>query len=261
MSELDRDALKSAIHPALHELDVRINGLDVDGCHCNLVAEVVIDTFIGEVVWLSGRVAELTRERDEARAALTELAPVKARDEALRPRQQIAMIQWVLRGAPDVDATADEIRNVLACEGCRACPPGCRDCSIDTDCECYTHQDPGPTSVGGSAARSNETPASVDTSRVFPEEAAYWTDDADGDPVLPSLGKAVSEWVSIPAAEWKPVAAVIEAAKVVRGVIQKLIDDEDEETDWTDEPLLTPLRNFLAAVDALSTSERGGQEA
>jgi hypothetical protein len=39
----DRDAAKAAIHPALHDLNVRIVGLDKGDCHCNLIAEVVLD--------------------------------------------------------------------------------------------------------------------------------------------------------------------------------------------------------------------------
>jgi hypothetical protein len=42
----DRDALKAAMHPALHDLDVRIKGLDVGDCHCNLVAEVILDAIL-----------------------------------------------------------------------------------------------------------------------------------------------------------------------------------------------------------------------
>jgi hypothetical protein len=40
---LDRAKAKAAIHPVLHDLDVRINGLAVGDCHCNLIAEVVLD--------------------------------------------------------------------------------------------------------------------------------------------------------------------------------------------------------------------------
>lgn len=42
----DREALKAAMHPALHELDVRINGLEVGDCHCNLIAEVILDAIL-----------------------------------------------------------------------------------------------------------------------------------------------------------------------------------------------------------------------
>jgi hypothetical protein len=42
----DRAALKAALHPALHELDVRINDLDLGDCHCNLVAEVILDAIL-----------------------------------------------------------------------------------------------------------------------------------------------------------------------------------------------------------------------
>ena len=41
-----RDDLKATIHPALHELDVRITGLNEGSCHCGLVAEVVIDAIL-----------------------------------------------------------------------------------------------------------------------------------------------------------------------------------------------------------------------
>jgi hypothetical protein len=38
---LDRARTKAAIHPVLHDLNVRIVGLAGD-CHCNLIAEVVL---------------------------------------------------------------------------------------------------------------------------------------------------------------------------------------------------------------------------
>lgn len=41
-----REAAKALIHPALHALDVRINNL-VGDCHCNLVAEVILDALYG----------------------------------------------------------------------------------------------------------------------------------------------------------------------------------------------------------------------
>lgn len=41
-----REALKAALHPALHDLDVRINGLPVEAHHCNLVAEVALDALM-----------------------------------------------------------------------------------------------------------------------------------------------------------------------------------------------------------------------
>jgi hypothetical protein len=34
---------KDAIHQALHTLNVRIVGIDAGDCHCNLVAQVVLD--------------------------------------------------------------------------------------------------------------------------------------------------------------------------------------------------------------------------
>lgn len=43
MNETERAAAKETIHKALHELNVRIVGLAVGDCHCNLVAEVVLD--------------------------------------------------------------------------------------------------------------------------------------------------------------------------------------------------------------------------
>jgi hypothetical protein len=46
-SSPDREAAKAAIHPALHDLNVRIVGLDVGDCHCNLVAEVILDAIEG----------------------------------------------------------------------------------------------------------------------------------------------------------------------------------------------------------------------
>jgi hypothetical protein len=38
-----RDALKTRIHPVLHDLNVRIVGLDNCDCHCNLIADVILD--------------------------------------------------------------------------------------------------------------------------------------------------------------------------------------------------------------------------
>lgn len=37
-----RDVGKATVHQALHDLDVRITGLTVEGCHCNLVTEVAL---------------------------------------------------------------------------------------------------------------------------------------------------------------------------------------------------------------------------
>jgi hypothetical protein len=42
----DREDAKALVHPALHDLDVRITDLRGD-CHCNLVAEVVLDALYG----------------------------------------------------------------------------------------------------------------------------------------------------------------------------------------------------------------------
>lgn len=42
----DREAAKARLHPVLHELDVRITDLPGD-CHCNLVAEVILDALYG----------------------------------------------------------------------------------------------------------------------------------------------------------------------------------------------------------------------
>jgi hypothetical protein len=39
----DRAQAKAAIHRPLHDLNVRIVGLAVGDCHCNLIAEVVLD--------------------------------------------------------------------------------------------------------------------------------------------------------------------------------------------------------------------------
>lgn len=39
----DRERAKAAIHRPLHDLNVRIVGLAVGDCHCNLIAEVVLD--------------------------------------------------------------------------------------------------------------------------------------------------------------------------------------------------------------------------
>ncbi len=41
-----REAAKALIHPALHDLDARITNLPGD-CHCNLIAEVVLDALYG----------------------------------------------------------------------------------------------------------------------------------------------------------------------------------------------------------------------
>lgn len=41
-----RAAAKALIHPALHKLDVRIQNLP-GACHCNLIAEVVLDALYG----------------------------------------------------------------------------------------------------------------------------------------------------------------------------------------------------------------------
>lgn len=43
MNDTERAAAKQVIHQALHELNVRIVDLKVGDCHCNLVAEVVLD--------------------------------------------------------------------------------------------------------------------------------------------------------------------------------------------------------------------------
>jgi hypothetical protein len=46
MNETERAAVKETIHKALHELNVRIVGLEVGDCHCNLVAEVILDALV-----------------------------------------------------------------------------------------------------------------------------------------------------------------------------------------------------------------------
>lgn len=43
MNQTVRAAAKDAIHKTLHELGVRIPDLKIDGCHCNLVAEVALE--------------------------------------------------------------------------------------------------------------------------------------------------------------------------------------------------------------------------
>jgi hypothetical protein len=39
----DRETAKTAIHRPLHDLNVRIVGIPAGDCHCNLIAEVVLD--------------------------------------------------------------------------------------------------------------------------------------------------------------------------------------------------------------------------
>jgi hypothetical protein len=39
----DREKAKAAIHRPLHDLNVRIVALKAGDCHCNLIAEVVLD--------------------------------------------------------------------------------------------------------------------------------------------------------------------------------------------------------------------------
>lgn len=48
MTEIDRDTAKPVIHQALHDLNVRIVGLKAGDCHCNLVAEVILDALLPE---------------------------------------------------------------------------------------------------------------------------------------------------------------------------------------------------------------------
>lgn len=61
-----REAAKGPLHTALHELEVRIEGLPVDGCHCNLVAEVALDALAPTLAALD-RVRELAQVYAEGR--------------------------------------------------------------------------------------------------------------------------------------------------------------------------------------------------
>lgn len=40
-----------------------------------------------------------------------------------------------------VNALIRDIWDALEREGCRDCPPGCPECTVDRDCECYEHPD------------------------------------------------------------------------------------------------------------------------
>jgi hypothetical protein len=51
----DRAQAKAAIHRPLHDLNVRIVGLAVGDCHCNLIAEVVLDALTDATPAADGR--------------------------------------------------------------------------------------------------------------------------------------------------------------------------------------------------------------
>lgn len=79
----DRDAIKGRIHPVLHDLYVRIVGLDKGDCHCNLIAEFVA-------------------------AALTGVAETRPTGEAPDPR----VLTWDWRQQPDLADLAAAIRDL-----------------------------------------------------------------------------------------------------------------------------------------------------
>jgi hypothetical protein len=68
---IDREAAKAAIHPALHDLGVRIAGLDAGDCHCNLIAEVILDALAAAGV---RQIPGVTAELDRLRGVLAKLA-------------------------------------------------------------------------------------------------------------------------------------------------------------------------------------------
>jgi len=59
---------EDAIHQALHSLDVRIPGLKVGGCHCNLITQVVLDALAPAIGQLQAELAAW-QERESADAA------------------------------------------------------------------------------------------------------------------------------------------------------------------------------------------------
>jgi hypothetical protein len=76
---------------------------------------------------------------------------------------------------------------------------------------------------------------------------------SDDDYDLPSLGKDVGEWVSVPKAEWELIEAVLDAAKAFA---------YGGGTDaWRTGFTWQHVKALGAAVDALSTSQRDRQEA
>jgi hypothetical protein len=99
-----------------------------------------------------------------------------------------------------------------------------------------------PTSVAASGPRTNETGPDVEASA-----ADEWGPDDIFD--LPSLGKVVGEWVCLTRARHDAEQAVVEAAKAFR--------------HWCrpSSHMSPPAQALIAAVDALSTSQRDRQEA
>lgn len=73
---------------------------------------------------------------------------------------------------------------MTAIPDCRACPPDCRECSRDIDCECYTHEDPGPDDAG---------PGSSRPAREAQESATSATLAAERGPDVRGEGSATSD--------------------------------------------------------------------
>lgn len=76
-------------------------------------------------------------------------------------RQQQALLVRLIDEVPgtypsQAHEIADEVRFILDKDGCRYCPPGCRSCTVDGDCECYDHQDAAEPS--GEADLDPDTP-------------------------------------------------------------------------------------------------------
>lgn len=66
MTEIDRDTAKPVIHQALHDLNVRIVGLKVGECHCNLVAEVILDALLPDTAAPAPERADATAASEES---------------------------------------------------------------------------------------------------------------------------------------------------------------------------------------------------
>lgn len=74
-----------------------------------------------------------------------------------------------------VSDITDDLRWATTTSTCRACPTDCRECSRHVDCECYTHEDPGPPPTG-----PGSSPARVEAQESATEEAPTTSDGPGG---------------------------------------------------------------------------------
>jgi chromosome segregation ATPase len=105
-----RETVKKPLHKALHDLDVVIPGVPAEGCHCNLVAEVALDAampvVLAALAEAQSTVADLLRKRDSWQR--------RCEEATVRNGQLAAALAEVQRERDEARRQYDEACQVLA---------------------------------------------------------------------------------------------------------------------------------------------------